>query len=1640
MRFFGHRLSITSTVIHLGIFASLTAGLCASANGQTAPYVLPYTMSTYAGGNAQYTVGASCASGGIALDSAGDGCLALNGAINGDPHDVRVDPRGYVYFIDDNNGSSGVVHRVNPFTQLLTIFAGNLAGNKVCTPNVSKYGDGCLANDGVANDNPAVLTTPNILKASRGIGTASNGNVLISGYNDYYEHVILASSGYMQLLAGTGITGNTNGPVGTSQVGQSRGIGSDPTGTVTYIADTNNNLLRQVYNGITSTLSAANTGSAKNVVSNTAIANEQLDGPEDAQTDSYGNVYIANASDGVIMAIYKGGTLPGISNPVVNNVYQIAGYYSPTATTNPFTYPSAPYANNIAPAYPATTITFGSPRKISLDSHNNLYIADSTTSTNTNNVVWFLDSATGYMRVISGNYGQPANGPAIGCGNSSTIGDGCPGTLASFYTIYSGTNTDGAVAADNQGNLYLSDAEGGVVAASRIRKQLSGLNFPTTANGSTVTQTIDLHFAASDTPAATKPYVLTAKGSDFTLGTATCAATNNDGTTDCLLPITFTPTIAGYDTATLTVTSAKGGVGTYLVSGQGTAASIAFDPGNINLLSPTTKAAQGIALDGAGNAYIADTGNNRVLFYNATTGATTTFAGGATTVCGGATDAFGDGCLATQATLNGPKAVAIDTAGSVYIADTGNNLIRKVTPGTGLITRYAGGGSASTAGGTCSGLSASITSPVATAFDALGNGCPATLAVFSKPSGLAADNLGSIYVADTGSNTIRVIASNGYVSNLAGGGTVCSSAVDSLGDGCSSNATVFNAPTALAFDNVNKALLVADTGDSDVRKISLGTTFTVASNIATNILIQPVSIVAGNGQAGSSLSANGTGAGSQLNAPTGVAVDPAGNVYIADTGNGSVRLVNAASGILSTIVGINAVPGTTPAGGASAAITAFQITGNVVTFTAANTFTEGQNVVVSGLTSTVGQTLNGKTFAVIAAGLSATQFSAIVSAANTALTSDAGTASPASSTATLTELSSPGAVAVLPSGNLIVVDSGNNRLLSDTRTQVSYNFGRVNVNSASPVQNFTELNIGTNAATLPAFVQAPVNSQYTLTNAANSTGTIAACATGALAPGAICNLQAQFLPTATTTGYSGVTYTQTVTPTLPTGTPSIALIGVGAILTTTTSTVAQTSPVPPATSQYGSSLTLGGTVTPSSCNTSAPSCSPTGTLTFIVDGVSLGSVALSATGTASQIVTGLAVGSHTIGCSYSGDNFYAASGCGAVTITVAQASTTAVISASNNNQVQFDNCANTVIAGTTYVQCGTTVLSATVASSTIGVPTGSVTFSANGKYLPLNAANTPTAFPLSPTGVAVETLQELLSTNSVPGLSATVPTGIEVSNTTLPPGTYTLTCNYTGSSNYAASSCPGITFTVLPPAPAISGIVGRGCSLAVLTISFTVTAVDTNPCNGEQFLNGAPEVSTAQGSTTDATLFLQPTDTLAGTLTFSCSGLPTNSTCTFSPTSIALTASTSHVTPVAVDVTLWTDIQPGTVPHAGLRYPSIGPNASSAHRGVLLAQTVSQILGWPLTLLGFAGLLFRRKLGRIRGLALVALFTLMTGSALTLTGCAGPGVYSPALTPAGVYPITITVTNGSVTATTLVYFNVNAPGIPGQEGKYGTGK
>jgi sugar lactone lactonase YvrE len=1557
MRFFGQKFRFqnfraVTPAFKPGLALSLLALCVLPSAAQTAPYPLPYVITAYAGPHVAYTVGQACANGvGVALDSQGDGCLDSAVSVGIDPHDIRVDGKGNVYW-EDNTSSTGVVHKISPYNQIESIYFGS-SGTTRCT-GADKYGNGCTSTDGAANSGPVAYTPQ--LKANRGLSVALNGDLLLAGYNLSLAQKVASYNDIVSIAFGTGTSGYADGPsvkavTGTSLAAENsaRGISEDANGNV-YIADTGNNVIRVAYNGFgtippayqytgsntstvpvtpvagqTYSITAINNattpvkyaGSAVSATQATAIPGVAaptgvpaisafVNTPEDVQIDGFGNIFIADQGNNLVRVIYMAGTLPGIANPVVGYMYTIAGNSTFTLTSAVSgsgtietvngapntTYPS----DGTTPTQPPSSVAL-SVRKIALDKFNNLYIADSG-----NQVVWFVDHLTGNIRLMAGSFGgarPPVSYPtvvaqqpsvAINCSaKTDAVGDGCPASVASITA-----SADMGTSADNQGNLYITDAENAVVGSSLLRKVVSGLNFPnlvvnaTTPN--TVTQKVEMHLAPKDTPAATNPFVITATGTDFKLGAATCTV-QADTTDDCVLPITFSPSVSGYDTAILTVSTTLGAASSFLLTGTGTAPTIAFDPGTISLAAATIANAQAIALDGAGNTYIADTANNRVLLTTAA-GVTTTFAGT------GTAGYTGDTGLATAARLNGPRGVAIDTSGSVFIADSGNNVIRKVDA-TGHITTYAGGATA-----VCSQAS-----------DTRGDGCAALQATFNAPTGLAADNLGQLFVADSGNNVIRQISTTTYVSTLAGGAaTVCTTAngaVDTLGDGCAANTTVFLNPTGLAFDATGQNIFVADTGNNIVRKISLNNPITdkgTGTGTLATAIVNPVNLVAGNGQAGKSVDAGNVATLSQLSGPTGISVDGAGNVYIADTGNNSIRLVNANGGLISTIVGILGSSGT----------------GNVT------------------------------------------------------------------GSAVAAQLNAPAAVAVAPGGQLTILDSGNSRVLTDTRSTTTYNFGRTNVPTASPVQSFTELNVGTTitgAFTTPVFAASGDTTQFTLKPAANSNGTIPACSTK-LAPGAICNVQGQFTP-AVPGNYQAV-YTENGTGASG-PTPSITLIGVGAVLTPTTSTVAQTAPT--GNSLFGGTLTLTGTVTPSFCNTAAPSCTPTGTISFVVDGTATAGVALGTNGTASQVQQSLSVGNHTVSCNYSGDNFYAASSCGNVVIVVAKATTTSTVAGTNNGKPQFT----------------TVALTATVVSNTTGIPTGTVTFFANGVTL-------GTASLSGTAGTATFTLQRTLDAN-----------GNITFDNTLVPGTYSITCTYNGAANYATSNCAALSFIVAPQ-PVDFATVTRGCSVGALYIVGTSTPGEGVACNPgpESFNAGVPLVSVAQGSTTDAAIFIIPNNTLSGTLTFSCSGLPANSTCTFSPTSLTLVASTATALPIAVDMTLWTDLQPGLT---SLTAPAI----RAEKPGVSLAM----MLGWPLTLLGLAGIFrFRRKAGALRGLSLLALLLTIAGSSMAFTGCGtgGPGAYQATLTPTGTYPITVTIkSSAGVTHTTVVYWTVTGPGIPGQE-------
>lgn len=1408
-----------------------------------APYLLPVSINSLV---VAPTVGATCTGTngvvGTAYDVYGDGCPISSGSvvigINKDLHDVGVDSQGNIYFLDNLNSSVGFLRRIDARSGIVTAYAGTPTATQpnvncgIPTPTQDKYGDGCQANDGKGNVVPATgnyVYSAN-LKVERGLTVAKNGDVYLAGYNEQVIHRVSLATGNLTLVAGL-LTGGTvaapNKYVGTSgysgdgstaagisgaKINSPRGVGVDLAGNV-YFADSGNNVIRKVsaatgnistvvgiFPGTSAPATPGATGDGGPATSATLLT------PEDVDVDAQGNLYIADQGNNKVRMVYMGGaaqaafiakTNAGVV-ATVGNIYTVAG--GGTAVFISGT------------VVPATSIAIAGVRKISLDNRGNLYIAD-----NGNNVIWFVDLTTGYLRVIAGQY-QKTTGTGTICAGGGTIGDGCTGTQATLNA-----NSAMGVAVDGLGNVFISDS-----GDQELRRVSTNQTFPATAPGNTVAQTLLVHYAAGDGPTGT--YTITGS-TDFTLVAGTC--TNNaDTTQDCPLTITFAPTRPGTEQATLLVASTANGRANFGLSGFGVAAAVALDPGATSSFATGLNLPQGIAQDGAGVTYVADTGNNRVLRY---TGATTFTVFAGTGVAG----YTGDAGLATAATLKAPRAVTVARNGTILIADTGNNVIRSVAPVTGLITTYAG----------------AATAVCASAIDTVGDGCPATQATFSAPAGLIADNDGNVYVSDSGNNLLREIGPSGYVVYVAGGATTICSGGDTFGNGCTGMGVVFNNPTGLAVDLAHNVYL-ADTGNNLVRKLS-------ASGIVT--------LLAGTGAPGASGN-GGPATGAQLSGPTGVTVDAAGDVYIADTGNSVIRLVNAAGTINSTA-------GTLGASGTG--------------------------------------TLPGSAFAV--------------------------------------QLNAPAAVVSTGQGRLMVVDSGNNRIFADDRGSITYDFGRTNQGFASSVLQIQETSTGSAATTIasPLFTVTSTTptgvGQFTLAG----TGPNGCAAPSTLAAGTSCLLAAQFTPTQL--GQFNATYTETTTNSINAPKPFITLTGTGAVLTQTTSATTVTTPAT-GSPTYAVPFVVTTKISPASCNLAAPSCFPTGTVTFFVDGTQVGlPVAVGSSGSASQTISGLSVGTHTIVANYSGDSFYASSSAPLITVVIVRGVTTITVNATPLMGPQFaDLIVSTAVTGPVSTSFPTGTVSF-YAGTTLLTVTRNGTTAVSGSLNPLNGTAS-----LADTAYKNSAGQTVLG-NSF-GLAA---------------GTYQLTAVYSGDANYAPSTSAAKTLVIAPDAPVI-----------------TLSALP-------------PTTGTAQGSTGQTLLTLSPQNTVSGTVTFSCSGMPAHSDCTFSPTSLVFTPTSALPTPQSTSVTFFTDVP------------------DSALSG-------SSLLGWPVLLTSLLGMLaFRRKLRRVRLLAAIALFGILAGGAMVLSGCAGPSK-TPTITPVGIYNVVISVqgTNAPV-ATVPITFTVTA-GVPGQ--------
>jgi sugar lactone lactonase YvrE len=351
----------------------------------------------------------------------------------------------------------------------------------------------------------------------------------------------------------------------------------------------------------------------------------------------------------------------------------------------------------------------------------------------------------------------------------------------------------------------------------------------------------------------------------------------------------------------------------------GTGASCAAAPG-CGDGGPATAAAvsfpEGVATDGSGNVYVVDWGDNEIR--RISPGGAISVVAGDGTPCDAA-PSCGDGGRATSAQLSFPTAVSVDSRGDLFIADAGADEIREVLP-NGTITRFAGTGQ-DCPGGTCGdggpARSAQLTSPDGVAVDrsgnvyiadtgdnlvrkvardgtiltvagdgsqcrgapACGDGTPAVTASLNFPEAVALDARGNLYIADNGDNEVREVTTHGTIIRVAGSGTACAAA-PACGDGGSAVRGELNAPEGIAVDRGGN-LYIADWGDSEIREVSHSGTITR---------------LAGNGvqcAAAPSCGDTGAAANAALSSPHGVAVDAAGNVYIGDSFDDEVRVVPA---------------------------------------------------------------------------------------------------------------------------------------------------------------------------------------------------------------------------------------------------------------------------------------------------------------------------------------------------------------------------------------------------------------------------------------------------------------------------------------------------------------------------------------------------------------------------------------------------------------------------------------------------------------------------------------------------------------------------------------------------------------------------
>ena len=659
------------------------------------------------------------------------------------------------------------------------------------------------------------------LHSIEGVAVDAAGNIFLSTRGNVIL-TVTASTGIITLVAGTGATpvpawrnSDDEGLATSATLNDLKGIALDKLGNI-FVAEIGYCRIRKitVSTGVITTVAGgecAYSFDGRSILDNISATYAQLDYPLDVAVDTVGNIYIP---DSRLNRVRKVSASTGIITTIAGNgkVYAVP------------TFPALGVA--------ATASGSFSPRGVTVDTSGNVFFTDSFF-----NSIYMVAASTGFLSLVAGGNNW----------NYGFNGDNIPATTAFL-------NGPEFITTDAQGNIYFSDTRN-----SRVRKITASTGIIATVAGTGMSDCGTKKKSTSEVLCNPRDVAVDAAGSiyfcDLTAVRKVTYSTVAPSAAVTLAPsMTSAPvtSITAPPTATTPTTTPRPHASSGIIS---TVAGLE-DMSNY-----------GMAVDKKGNLLVSKF-NDVVLKVTASTGRITVVAGTA-----GAAGFSGDGGRATSARLDSPTALALDKSGNIFVTDTRNCRIRKITVSTGIITTVAGIGF----------VSYNYVEPV--------DNIAATSSILNVPGTIAIDSAGNLYISDVRGGRLRkVTASTGIITTIAGNGKIITTLENpSAALGVAATATKFTYMNGVAVDSSYNVYFASSEYNSIFMiPASTGLLTLVAGNNTRNV-----------GFNGDDIPATTA----YLNSPSFVTVDALGNTFFTDFGNVRVRKVAAGTGIITTVVG-----------------------------------------------------------------------------------------------------------------------------------------------------------------------------------------------------------------------------------------------------------------------------------------------------------------------------------------------------------------------------------------------------------------------------------------------------------------------------------------------------------------------------------------------------------------------------------------------------------------------------------------------------------------------------------------------------------------------------------------------------------------